>query len=130
MPRSGVSQDDPLDRGVAARIAEVLASGTSKVTRKNEMGLRISLEQLRLYERYDGDGDMLSRAGTAEDKALASQIDWVRVDGIVQALALALGPFASEEFRRSTLEAASGMCETAAAQEFLLGIARRRISGA
>jgi hypothetical protein len=93
------------------------------------MGLQISLEQLQLYERFDGDGDMPSRAGRAEDKALASQFDWVRVDVVVQALALALGPLGSDEFRRSTLQAASDMCETAAAEEFLLGIARRRISG-
>ncbi|HVZ31186.1 MAG TPA: hypothetical protein VG963_02100 [Polyangiaceae bacterium] len=92
--------------------------------------MQLSLAQLRLYERFAGDGDLLSRAGTLEDKALANQFDWVRVDGIVQALALALGPFASEEFRRSTLQAASGMCETEAARELLLSIAQSSIADA
>jgi hypothetical protein len=80
----------------------------------------ITTELLALYDHYSGDEDTLSRHGTAREKLVAPHADWTRITELLQALALVSAQLASEEFKRSTLQAVHDACQDAEAERLLL----------
>ena len=80
----------------------------------------ITTELLALYDRCSGDEDTLSRFGAERETLVVRHADWTRITELLQAMALVSAQLATEEFRRSTLEAVHDACQDAQAELLLL----------
>jgi hypothetical protein len=85
--------------------------------------MRITKEQLEIYRKYGGDEDGLARAGTVQEKVMFGSTDWQRITALVQALALASSPFASDEYKSNTLAAVHRECHDIEAEQVLRSLA-------
>jgi hypothetical protein len=86
--------------------------------------MAITLEQLQIYQKYRGDDDGLSRAGTVKEKAAFGRGDWASITALIQSIALATSDFASSEFKAKALDSASKECASESAAALLLELAR------
>jgi len=106
----------------------VASLGAKAFTR--ELALKISVEHLRVYERFKGDEDRFSRCGSAAEKALFADAVWSRISELVQSLLLAWSPWAGEQLRVSMEASAHEACATPEAEGLLrkivLGFANER----
>jgi hypothetical protein len=85
--------------------------------------LKITLDQLRIYERFDGDDDMFGRCGSADEKALIDNAVWRRITELVQAFSVASSPWGAEPFRASVEANLHDDCATPEAEALLRQIA-------
>lgn len=90
--------------------------------------MAITLEQLQIYQKYRGDEDGLSRAGSTKEKAAFGRGDWMRIANTIQSLALATSDFASSEFKAKALDSASKECASEMAAALLFELARSKTS--
>jgi hypothetical protein len=90
--------------------------------------MAITVEQLRIYEKYRGDDDGLSRAGTAKEKAAFVRDDWARITAMIQSIALAMSDLASSDFKAKALDSAAQECASESAAALLLELARSNLS--
>jgi hypothetical protein len=86
--------------------------------------MAITVEQLQIYQRYGGDDDGLSRAGTAAEKAAFVRDDWARITSMIQSIALAMSGLASSDFKAKALDSAAQECASESAAALLLELAQ------
>ena len=88
--------------------------------------MKITAEQLRIYQKYGGDEDGLALVGTRQERSAARDADWPEIRRHIQALALASSGVATEEFRRAAIEAAENRCADEDAKRLLMEFGRTR----
>jgi hypothetical protein len=90
--------------------------------------MAITIEQLQIYQKYRGDEDGLSRAGSTKEKAAFARGDWTRITALIQSIALATSEFASSEFKAKALDSASKECASESAAALLFDLAGSKTS--
>ena len=85
--------------------------------------LIITIDQLKIYDRFNGDEDMFARCASAVEKDLIPNAVWSRISELVQSFLLASSPWAAEHFRASVEAKLREDCATPEAQESLRKIA-------
>ena len=73
----------------------------------------ITLEQLKIYNRYDGDMDMWTRTGKSSEKKLMTSDDWYLIDNLIQDIAIAKNGPASEKVISNLKNRLSENCDNA-----------------
>ncbi len=64
----------------------------------------ITLEKLKIYKRYEGDGDMFVRAGRTSQKQLFADNDWGIITDCEQNIELIAKGMTSIEFRNNAIQ--------------------------
>ncbi len=59
----------------------------------------ITLEKLRIYQRYGGDIDGIARVGSAREKQIISDSDWRDIDMVLQDFAFKKKGIIGESYR-------------------------------
>jgi hypothetical protein len=85
--------------------------------------MKITTEQLRLYQKYSGDDDGLALAGTPHERNTARDAEWPKIRQLIQSLALVSSGLAAEEFRRAAIDAAESQCADDDARKLLMELA-------
>ncbi len=63
----------------------------------------ITLEKLRIFERYNGDADGFVRTGTKTEKECIDNNDWIFIDNMIQNLEMIKNEVCSNDFKNRTL---------------------------
>ncbi len=79
----------------------------------------VTSKHLRIYENYGGDGDMLIRTGSNEEKELMNYETWTLIDELIQNLELVEKGLASDNFKSQTLSKLKEVCDNEKTQEAL-----------
>lgn len=58
----------------------------------------ITLEKLKIYNRYNGDLDMWTRTGKSNEKKLMGSSDWYLIDSLIQDIGIAKKGLVAEQF--------------------------------
>jgi hypothetical protein len=61
----------------------------------------ITLRQLEIYKKFNGDNDQFARIGSAKDKLVFSDTDWSLIDSFLQDLELVKNGLASDRFTKN-----------------------------
>jgi len=64
----------------------------------------ITLEKLRIFEKYDGDADGFARTGKKSEKEIFKNQDWLLIDSMIQDLELIKNGLCSKNFESMTFE--------------------------
>lgn len=72
----------------------------------------ITLKQLEIYKKYNGDGDALIRCATPNEKDLMDYKHWSLIDNLVQDLFLIKKGIASTSLIKSTDEKLKECCDS------------------
>ncbi len=62
----------------------------------------ITLEKLRIFERYNGDADGFVRTGTKTEKECLDNNDWIFIDNVIQNLNMIKNGVCSNDFKNRT----------------------------
>ena len=65
---------------------------------------RITIDKLKVYQKYNGDSDAFARVGSETEKRIFGSDDWGIIDGLIQDLELINRGLTSEKFTKCTLE--------------------------
>ncbi len=71
----------------------------------------ITSQHLKIYESYEGDGDMLIRIGSDEEKKLIDYKTWALIDQLIQDLELIEKGLVSEKFKSQTIDKLKEACD-------------------
>jgi hypothetical protein len=71
----------------------------------------ITLEKLRIYSRYKGDGDLFSRAGSKRERESMHGADWELIDTLLQDATVLNRNLGSEERNNQALRRLRSGCE-------------------
>ena len=72
----------------------------------------ITLEHLRIYKKYHGDGDMLFRCGTSKEKEWMDYESWSMIDDLVQDLIFVEKGVASDSYIKFTNDKLRECCDS------------------
>lgn len=59
----------------------------------------ITIEKIKIYQRYQGDIDSWARSGSKKEKAIMVDNDWYVIDGLIQDMQMIKNGLASLEFK-------------------------------
>lgn len=79
----------------------------------------ITLKHLKIYENYGGDGDMLIRTGSYEEKELMDYETWSLIEELIQNLELIKKGLASDSFKSQILKKLKTACDNEKTQQKL-----------
>ncbi len=79
----------------------------------------ISLEMLKVYERFGGDIDGFARVSTVHEKAVISIAQWSQIDRLLQEVHLIKHDLASVDFSRTVEEAIGAEVEAGEARDLI-----------
>ena len=83
----------------------------------------ITLEHLRIYKKYHGDGDILIRCATLKEKELMDYESWSIIDDLVQDLIFVEKGSVSDSYIKSTNDKLRECCDSKNAIRKLKNIA-------
>ncbi len=72
----------------------------------------ITLEHLRIYKKYHGDGDILIRCATLKEKELMDYESWAMIDDLVQDLIFVEKGVASDSYIRFVSKKIRECCDS------------------
>ena len=72
----------------------------------------ITLEHLRIYKKYHGDGDILIRCATLKEKELMDYESWSIIDDLVQDFIFLEKGSVSDSYIKSTNDKLSECCDS------------------
>ncbi|KAB4461709.1 hypothetical protein GAN98_13275 [Bacteroides thetaiotaomicron] len=72
----------------------------------------ITLEHLRIYKKYHGDGDILIRCATLKEKELMDYESWSIIDDLVQDLIFVEKGSVSDSYIKSTNDKLRECCDS------------------
>ncbi len=82
----------------------------------------ITINKLKIYQRYNGDVDGWARVGSKEEKSIMSDEDWFLIEGFIQDLNLIKKGLASDTFMNSINERLKGKCDSEETIQALMNI--------
>lgn len=80
----------------------------------------ITLRQIEIYQKYNGDGDDFIRRGTETEKTIIDYPHWALIDSLVQDLILIKKGHASESFAEAFKSRLEESCDSKETIEALL----------
>ncbi|WP_291529128.1 hypothetical protein [Bacteroides sp. UBA939] len=72
----------------------------------------ITVEKIRIYQRFNGDADGWARIGTKEEKLVMNSNDWFLIEGFIQDLHLVKKGLTSDTFIISLNERLKEECDS------------------
>ncbi|MBO9202151.1 MULTISPECIES: hypothetical protein [Niastella] len=72
----------------------------------------ITIDKIKIYKRFNGDGDGWARGGTKEEKSFMNDDDWFLIGTFVQDISLIKKGLASYSFRDSIYERVKENCDS------------------
>lgn len=72
----------------------------------------ITLEHLKIFKKYHGDGDMLFRCGTSKEKEWMDYESWSMIDDLVQDLIFVEKGVASDSYTRFVSKKLRELCDS------------------
>lgn len=79
----------------------------------------ITIDKLKVYQKYGGDIDMWSRGASNRDRSIMDDRDWSNIDKAIQLLTIIQNGHASPELQLRTQEFLSEIVDTEDAIQFL-----------
>ena len=73
----------------------------------------ITLKQLKIYQKYEGDGDSLLRSGKPEEKELMNYSDWKIIEELIQDFNLLKKGYTSADYSEKTISKINENCDSA-----------------
>ena len=75
----------------------------------------ITIQKLKVYEKYSGDEDQLARISLETERELFDKnSNWFEIMNIKQDITMISQNLASEEYRKSSIERMKNLCDTEA----------------
>ena len=68
----------------------------------------ITLEKLKIYRKYHGDGDMWNRLGTPQETSILKYTDWKLIDDLIQDIILIKNTQVSDNYKTKILSELNG----------------------
>ena len=84
----------------------------------------LTIAQLEIYKKYNGDQDALSRCGTQEEKKILNDSDFRRLDKFISDLSLDYQGLASENFISNLEQELKNSCRDREVVEELRKVAK------
>ena len=73
----------------------------------------ITIQKLKVYEKYSGDEDQLARISLETERDLFDKnSDWFEIMNFKQDITMISQNLASEEYRKSSIERMKNLCDT------------------
>lgn len=72
----------------------------------------ITINKIKIYERFNGDADGWARVGSKEEKSIINDEDWSLIEGFIQDINLVKKGLASETFMNSLNERLKEKCDS------------------
>ena len=83
----------------------------------------ITLEKLKIFEKYRGDGDGFVRVGKKHEKNIIQDDDWHEIDVLARKIHLVNSELASKEFKRRVKNELGEKVASLEAKEKIIAIA-------
>jgi len=83
----------------------------------------ITIEKLKIYYKYHGDGDMWNRLETSEEAKIIQYSDWKLIEDIVQDIIFIENNVVSLNYKNEVLSKASKNCSDKETLEYLIKVA-------
>lgn len=71
----------------------------------------ITIDKVRIYQRFNGNIDGWARVGTKEEKSIMSDNDWFLIEGFITDIKLVKTGFASDTFVNTMNEKLKKNCD-------------------
>jgi hypothetical protein len=72
----------------------------------------ITIDKIKIYQRFNGDIDGWARVGTKEEKSIMNDNDWFLIEGFIQDINLVKKGLASNTFLKSINERLEEHCDS------------------
>jgi len=79
----------------------------------------ITVEKLKIFKKYQGDGDAFIRIGKKNEKRIMDYSDWRNIDELIQDIGLIKKKLASAEYEKSVSNKLRNYCESQSVMEEL-----------
>lgn len=80
--------------------------------------MKISKEQLKIYQSYSGDCDGFSRTANTHSKEIMKNFPWSHVDELLQALQMIKNYQATYAFESQTISAVQKICDSTETEDY------------
>lgn len=89
--------------------------------RKTINGNKITKEKLKIYSKYNGDGNQFVRVGQDYEKALFENQDWGTIDNYLHNLEMIKKRLTSKEFIDTTIKELKEICDKQSFEDLTTG---------